>query len=64
MSYKIGMLSFDISLLVQIINTVLLVGILYLVYALLFKYPKRNKKRFESIEKRLEELEKGEKLRG
>lgn len=58
------MLNFDSALIVQIINTILLVAVFYLVYALLFKYPNRNKKRFESIEKRLEELEKGEKLRG
>lgn len=52
------MLNFDSVLIVQIINTILLGAALYLVYALLFKYPKHNKKRFESIEKRIEEIEK------
>lgn len=52
------MLNFDTAFIVQIINTILLVAVLYLVYALLFKYPKRNNKRFESIEKRIEDIEK------
>ena len=51
------MVNFDSVLAVQIINTILLVAILYLVYAMLFKYPKRHKKRFESIEKRIEDIE-------
>lgn len=52
------MLKFDFSLIVQIINTIILAAVFYLVYALIFKYPKLNKKRFESIEKRIEDIEK------
>lgn len=52
------MLNFDTVLIVQMINTILMVAVLYLVYALLFKYPKQSKKRFESIEKRIEDIEK------
>lgn len=52
------MLNFDTVLIVQMINTILLVGVLYLVGSLIFKYPKRNQKRFESIEKRIDDIEK------
>jgi len=52
------MLNFDTAFIVQIIKSILLAAVFYLVYALLFKYPKRNMKRFESIEKRIEDIEK------
>lgn len=52
------MLRFDTLFVVQFINTALLVAILYLVYALLIKYPKRMNQRMERLEKRVEDIEK------
>ncbi|MDK9711402.1 hypothetical protein [Acidaminobacter sp.] len=43
------MLNFDTAFIVQIINTILLVAVLYVVYALLFKYPKQSKKDLKAL---------------
>jgi uncharacterized membrane protein len=50
-------LNFDGALITQIINTIFLVAILYLFYALFYRNPKNIKKRLEIIEKRLDDME-------
>jgi len=50
---KLGLLNFDLSLITQIINTLLLAGVVYLLYYYMVKLPKRIK----TLEAKIEKIE-------